>query len=212
MNTIVIAGMSRFLISLCFMRDLVAFDLAHLAFGHLAPAPARAGSREHGGRDPVFHQCVILSASQLLYTSRVLAKLRFVLICMIVLAMPVQGIAAATMRFCAPAQHAQVQHAAGAHSGIITTDARRRPAAPSPWRAGGRRRRATTHRRTARATTSKMKCSVCAVCCMAAALAPRRPDGACRRTRSSKVTLPAVRQLRRPVADGLERPPRTLLA
>jgi hypothetical protein len=121
-----------------------------------------------------------------------------VLICMIVLAMPVQGIAAATMRFCATGGQAHAHHAVAVqpahhhHDRLVTDTANQQSKAGTD-------------------ATSKMKCSVCAVCCMAAAIAPDVPAVHVIEA-SSKITLPAPVSYVGPVADGLERPPRPLLA
>ena len=147
--------------------------------------------------------------SQLLYTARVIAKLRVVLICMIVLAMPVQGIAAATMRFCAPggqshAGHGAIAQTAHHHASAAASTAHRHHPSHAADAAGDDSKGSP-------GTVSKTKCSVCAVCCMAAAVAPELPTVAVIES-GSTITLPASGSYVGPFADGLERPPRSLLA
>jgi hypothetical protein len=134
------------------------------------------------------------------------AKLRWMLICVIVLAMPVQGIAAATMRFCGPGGAAQHHAAASHHHGDAQAAAasdhqhHAPPAADSANDAAG-----------GLDAMSKMKCSVCAACCMATAIAPDVPTLHTVEV-DSTVVLPARISYVGPVADGLERPPRPSLA
>jgi hypothetical protein len=130
---------------------------------------------------------------------------------MVVLALPVQGIAAATMRFCAPGQHsktvgsqsAQTPHHHGMHA----------PASAAPHQHDEQPAVdiAGDDSKEGQATASKMKCSVCAVCCMAAALAPDTPRVYALEA-VSMISLPASVSYVGPVADGLERPPRPFLA
>jgi Na+-transporting methylmalonyl-CoA/oxaloacetate decarboxylase gamma subunit len=151
--------------------------------------------------------------SQLLYTARVISKLRIVLICMIVLAMPVQGIAAATMRFCAPGGQWPAHHGAAAHAAHHHA-AHAQAAAPSHHHHhhGQAVADATNDESNGGlGAMSKMKCSVCAVCCMAAAIAPDIPTVHVVEN-GSKVMLPVSVSYVGPVADGLERPPRSFLA
>jgi hypothetical protein len=134
------------------------------------------------------------------------------LICMIVLALPVQGIAAATMRFCTPDHHSKAAHARGAqtphrhggHAPVAAASHHHHDEQSVADAANGEPSGAPV-------TTSRMKCSVCAVCCMAAALAPATPTVPALEA-VSRITLPAVASYVGPVADGLERPPRPLLA
>jgi hypothetical protein len=134
------------------------------------------------------------------------AKLRWMLICLIVLAMPVQGIAAATMRFCGPGGAAQ-HHAAAAHHHGDAQDA----AAASDHQHHASPADAANDAAGGLDAMSKMKCSVCAACCMATAIAPDVPALHTVEA-ASKVVLPARISYVGPVADGLERPPRPSLA
>ena len=149
-------------------------------------------------------------SSQLLYTPLVIAKLRIVIVCVIVLAMPVQGIAAATMRFCAPGNSSQAQHGASSHA--AHHHASHAPsAAPHQQHEQPAADAAKGESKDGSGTVSKMKCSVCAVCCMAAAIAPDTPKVHVVEA-GSNFMLPASVSYVGPVADGLERPPRLFLA
>ena len=138
------------------------------------------------------------------------AGLRILIIWLIALAIPVQGMAAATMRFCAPtnqARSAVPQAAAGAHHhapGVAAHHAHHAAPEVGPGDASD----VPGHvPQTASKMVSKMKCSACAACCMASALPP------------SRVTVPVVKPLFEatqvvttryvgPDVAGLERPPK----
>jgi len=128
-----------------------------------------------------------------------------------VLAMPLQGIAAATMRFCAPGHHSKAMHSEGepaAHrQGVHAPSS----AAPHHHEEQPQADADSAHSKDGLAKTGTLKCSVCAVCCMAAAVAPAMPTvhGI---EASSKITPPASASYVGPAADGLERPPRPFLA
>lgn len=125
---------------------------------------------------------------------------RGLLICLIALALPVQGIAAATLRFCGPGHEPQARvvdsaaHGHHAANGLATA-----PAADGAGQAAEG------------AQAGHLKCSVCAACCMGSALP------------ASPLTLPVVEPVVEPSAPvparyvgpdgaGLERPPKPELA
>ncbi len=92
-------------------------------------------------------------------------SLRFVLMCLLALALPWQGYAAATMRLGAPVHHASVPDL-HAHHGLHTSMSHALPAAdgqavhPVHPKAG---------------PAGADKCSLCATCCLTSALAPPPP-------------------------------------
>ena len=140
------------------------------------------------------------------FSSRTTSLIRRLLLCLLVLALPAQGIAAATMRFCGPADASVAMAAgdgphaghdmAGHHAASVVLDqtdhAQQDPAAPGqPNQADG----------------AQKGCSACAVCCAAFALqaSPLQlpladPLGTVRST------LPAYAPVF--LTGGLDRPPR----
>ena len=137
-------------------------------------------------------------AQALHYTGPMRPAVRLLLIWLVALALPAQGIAAATMQFCGPGHRQQVQsapaagHAHHAHHAAAAADDSSAPAAQL-------------------AQLGKFKCSACAACCMATALPP------------AMATLPVVKpaigpetvaplDYVGPVAAGLERPPKPTFA
>ena len=134
------------------------------------------------------------------------ALLRVLLIAWLAVALPVQGVAAATMKFCAPAQQHQHQHRPAATS--VQVDAGQHhghgAAAAAPDAASAEHDLGTGHPATG-------KCSACAACCMAAALPPAGMTLAAVEpvVEGSRFTLDAYIA---PDAAGLERPPKQALA
>lgn len=136
------------------------------------------------------------------------ALLRVLLIAWLAVALPVQGVAAATMKFCAPAQQHQHQH-----------QHQHRPAATSVQVDAGQHHghgaaaaapdAASADHGTGHPATGK--CSACAACCMAAALPPAGMTLAAVEpvVEASRFTLDAYIA---PDAAGLERPPKQALA
>lgn len=122
------------------------------------------------------------------------ATARLLLIWLLALALPAQGIAAATMQFCGPGHQHQVHPAeVGGHAHHAAL-------------AGGKSAPAAKL-----AQLGKFKCSACAACCLATALPP------------AIATLPVVKPVIEPeavvpsdyagpVVAGLERPPKHTLA
>lgn len=135
--------------------------------------------------------------------------LRWVVVWMLALAIPVQGIAAATMQFCAPstagpwpasaaapagthAHHGRDAAAMAAHQ--HGHEAGAHPDAPAPPHDG---------------SPSTVKCSACAACCMATALPARALTVAAVEPAIETAVVAAVGYTAPDVA-GLERPPKHL--
>ena len=128
---------------------------------------------------------------------------RLLLIWLLALALPAQGVAAATMQFCGPGHQPQAallsaavadHHRAMGHATAAVADTAAQPAAPG-----------------ALAQPGKFKCSARAACCMATAL-PAPPL-------MLPVVKPAVERAivlasiyTGPYSAGLERPPKLSLA
>ena len=144
--------------------------------------------------------------------------IRALLIWLLVVAVPAQGAAAATMAFCGPNHHGggaafQTQHAGAAdhthHVGAAATD-HEHPLAAAP--ADDAPAASTVSIASANDSDgSKRTCSACASCCSVAAIL------------SSVLAVPApvftptvfsavVPSVDTFAADGLDRPPRTVLA
>ena len=121
---------------------------------------------------------------------------RLLLICLLALALPVQGVAAATMQFCAAAHKSQTllfEAASHSHHAVHPHGSAQHASADD------------------QDTLAKQTCSACAACCMAVALPP------------AALALPAVDPAIEaapmlttayvgPDAVGLERPPRSSFA
>jgi hypothetical protein len=123
---------------------------------------------------------------------------RLLLIWLIALALPAQGIAAATMQFCGPGHPSQMQWlGASAHD------------------RHGDHGHATEHRGTGMhpgapadlARHGKLKCSACAACCAATALPPSPLTVPVIEPAVARVTLMTSTYVG-PVDAGLERPPK----
>jgi hypothetical protein len=131
---------------------------------------------------------------------------RTLLIWLLALALPAQGVMAATMAFCGPNHHARATAAQGAHDAeaahshhasaaghteeVVSDDS----AAPDKF-----------------AQSSMHKCSVCAACCSAAAIhdtAPKLPV----LEPAAADFAPLASEVEPFAADGPDRPPRHILA
>lgn len=119
---------------------------------------------------------------------------RLLLTFMLLLALPLQGFAAAAMSSCAPSHH-----------GLPTTAAMQDDAAAHAHHHDGDRDPAATH------SHGKHACSACAACCIGGALMPsalRLPDDFSTHPRP----LPAHVTPAAFITEGTERPPRHDLA
>ena len=131
---------------------------------------------------------------------RLTCLMRHWLLCLLVLALPAQGVAAATMRFCAPAHHDMAAmaaapahpaaHAAAQHQhhGQVMTADPDQGSAPTE-------------------AADQSRCSACAVCCAAMALYRSPPVlPALAASQGSVAALPASAAVF--LTGGPERPPR----
>lgn len=155
-----------------------------------------------------------------------LNSLRILLIWLLVLAIPAQGVAAATMLYCGPDHHgASSDSIRDGNHGVVTSAHHQAPDA------GPRQHDHATHDHAAHAAQNaesadvpaqasaagvpdlspKVKCSVCASCCNAAAI-----TSAVVHTPSYQAPIvPALAASALPVSfitDGPRRPPRSFLA
>lgn len=153
-------------------------------------------------------------------------RLRIVLVCLLVLALPVQGFAAATMLFCAGGHHHRVAEAIGgemtlsghehahghSHVGVSHLDSHDHLASAVPD-AGHDHEHAMGDSHSHGKSLSKLdgKCSACAACCTSVALPttltvfqPMKADSPL----VAVVTTSSVGFL----TDGQDRPPRFFLA
>lgn len=125
---------------------------------------------------------------------------RLIVMCLIALALPIQGVAAATMLHCAAA----TSHAAHGASAVAHDEGGHHHAGAAPHDDGVS---AVSHHHTG----GKSSCSACASCCSAAAL-PAMPIVLA----SQDAAEPFFAIPRLPVVvfltGGPERPPRTILA
>jgi hypothetical protein len=132
-------------------------------------------------------------------------------LCLLSLALPLQGVAAATMRHCAPSHermHGALQPPVphGEH-GSVHQHGRERLADPGPAQAG----HAGAAAADTRSELAPYQCSACGACCAAAVLPSKVPDLAT----VAPAALPAAERGQPQVTyltDGPERPPPTILA
>ena len=139
---------------------------------------------------------------------------RTLLICLLALALPAQGVMAATMVFCGPDHRDQASAAAAAHDAGVAHDAQHFNSQPDPAAQDSHAGEAAADETAAPdkfAQSEMQKCSVCAACCSAAAI------------HSTLLKLPAVEPAAADFAalvpvvepfasDGPDRPPRHVLA
>lgn len=120
------------------------------------------------------------------------------LLWLLMLAIPVQGIAAATMLFCGAEHH----HTGPAEQG----GAELRQQHQHHHDASAKADAASDHH-ASYAKTAKDKCSSCAACCVGAVLVTAFADPAISSPSSEKIDLVFSSHLAH-IGDGLERPPR----
>ncbi|WP_394778732.1 hypothetical protein [Undibacterium sp.] len=127
---------------------------------------------------------------------------RLFLLCMLMLAIPLQGIAAGTMLFCGAGHHQMADAPVAAspqghehhhHNGAASADS----AASSSGQ---------DHLHSL-ATAAKDKCSSCAACCVGAVMVTAFADAVLSRPSSEKIDL-VFSSSAGHISDGLERPPR----
>lgn len=119
---------------------------------------------------------------------------RLFLLCILMLAIPVQGIAAASMLFCAGGH----QHVAQAGQQDKNLHQHHDMSAAG---------KSADHKTDSNASLAKDKCSSCAACCVGAALVTAFPEPAISSPSSEKIDLVFSSHLGH-ISDGLERPPR----
>jgi len=161
---------------------------------------------------------VELLAHRVLYTLIMLHRLRIVFVCLLALALPVQGFAAATMLFCAGDHHhgAVAPGASSAmgsdHADLATTAAHlpvhsQNAASPHDQHASN----AGPHSPGKSLAKVDGKCSACSACCTSVAL-----PSALMAFQPVKADAPLVASVTRALVgflpDGQDRPPRTFLA
>lgn len=138
---------------------------------------------------------------------------RFLLLCLMAIALPVQGFAAAGMKHCGPmhdrmqaAMAAQAVHHDDGHVHHHDADG-----APQGHDGGADAADHAPAAEKSRAATAAVKCSACAACCVALGLpasALQLPQPPAEGLQPPLVTAEAAAFL----TGGLERPPRTVLA
>ncbi|HTD05510.1 hypothetical protein [Undibacterium sp.] len=130
---------------------------------------------------------------------------RLFLLCLLMLAIPIQGIAAATMLFCEAGHH----HAAAEQGEPLQHQHRHHHDADAKADQADQADQissAAGHHQSL-AKMVKDKCSSCAACCIGAALVTAFADSAISSPSSEKIDLVFSSHLGH-VSDGLERPPR----
>lgn len=138
-------------------------------------------------------------------------RARFLIVLVVALALPLQGIAAATMQLCAPHLDATVA-SVSPHDATVAADASAQALhhhhhASARAKIGGSESEQHSHA----GAIAKSKCSVCAACCAGAALPASSiqfGEAAPAQALVSTFQSPALAFL----TAGLERPPRTFPA
>ena len=136
---------------------------------------------------------------------------RTLLICLLALALPAQGVMAATMVFCGPDHRDQASAAAAAHDAGVAHDAQHFNSQPDPAAQDSHAGEAAADETAAADKFAQQKCSVCAACCSAAAIhdtVPKLPA-----VEPAAADFAALVTVVEPFAsDGPDRPPRHVLA
>lgn len=139
---------------------------------------------------------------------------RTLLICLLALALPAQGVMAATMVFCGPDHRDQASAAVAAHDAGVAHDAQHfnsQPDAAAQDSHAGEAAADETAAADKFAQSEMQKCSVCAACCSAAAIhdtVPKLPA-----VEPAAADFAALVTVVEPFAsDGPDRPPRHVLA
>lgn len=143
---------------------------------------------------------------RLLYTAIMLNRLRIVLVCLLALALPVQGFAAATMLFCAGGHH----HGAVARGAVSEMGGTREHAAE----AGHAHHHASgvdLHSHGQSVAKLDGKCSACSACCTAVVLPTTLVAFVPVKVRSPLVAIVPSASAGF-LTDGQDRPPRPFLA
>ena len=146
-------------------------------------------------------------AEPLRYTEAMVRRVRTFLIWLLALALPAQGVMAATMVFCGPNHHDRAASVAAA--------AHEDGAAHSHHASSDKQAEVPTSNEAAApdkaAQAGMQKCSVCASCCSAAAIPEAVPKLPVLEPGAADFAAPAS-AVEPFAADGPERPPRHLLA
>lgn len=127
--------------------------------------------------------------------------IRFLLTVMLLLALPLQGYAAASMLRCAPSHHGVAQAQSPLHAAHHGHAADAGHAAHHDAGTAGD----TDH------AHGKYGCSACAACCVGGALTAS-PSGVAASSQLHERPLPVLQTFAAFITDGPERPPRTVLA
>ena len=139
---------------------------------------------------------------------------RTLLIWLLALALPAQGVMAATMVFCGPDHRDQASAAAAAHDAGVAHDAQHFNSQPDPAAQDSHAGEAAADETAAPdkfAQSEMQKCSVCAACCSAAAIHDTLPKLTA--IAPAAVDFAALEAVVEPLAsDGPDRPPRHVLA
>ncbi|MFZ6644778.1 hypothetical protein ACO0LO_03635 [Undibacterium sp. TJN25] len=130
---------------------------------------------------------------------------RFFLLCMLMLAIPLQGIAAGTMLFCGAGHHQMAADVAGVAN--VEYAAMAMPQGHEHHHhAAASAGNASDHHQSF-AAAAKDKCSSCAACCVGAVLLTAFADPTLSRPSSEKIDL-IFSSSAGHISDSLERPPR----
>jgi hypothetical protein len=141
--------------------------------------------------------------------------IRTLLIWLLVLAIPAQGVAAATMAFCGPTHHGGVTAAKGdlaataghVHGGLEGKVAHEHPSAGTDAPSADELEASTTAKI---GSADQHKCNVCGACCSTGALMSSVPT-LLAADAASTVFSTVVATVDPFAADGPDRPPRSLL-
>jgi hypothetical protein len=141
---------------------------------------------------------------------------RTLVLCLLALALPLQGLAAATMLHCGPSHHARIVSASAAHDHAAHGHGAARGAHSHDDRAAdGSAAVDAANPQTPNylgdSSLAKAKCSACASCCSAVALPASIAEIPVVQQHASRFP-PLSAQVEPVVTDSPERPPRSFLA
>ena len=169
------------------------------------PVASRAQGRlRDGGK-------LVPGLRRIIYTFRMWRGLRLAFVCLLAVALPLQGVTAATMTACGMAQHRTPSTEASEHAHHMGSDGTE----GHLHLAGETHDHASDMHASGDATGEKpansQKCSVCASCCVGAAV-PAEPLSFAPVKLTDQFAPLVPRSVAAFVTEGLERPPRLLLA
>ena len=151
---------------------------------------------------------------RIIYTFRMWPGLRLVFVCLLAVALPLQGVTAATMMACGMAQHRAPSTEAAEHAHHVGSDGtagHSHSAGETHDHASHMHASGETSDEQSSSAKDSQKCSVCASCCVGTAV-PTEPLSFAPVKLTDQFAPLVPRSVAAFVTEGPERPPRPFLA